>query len=526
MALAAIIDAGFFLRLHHVRQPFVDNFSWRQASTAMMAANFYRGHWNIFMPQVDWTGPGPSYQGREFQLVTYTTALLWKVFGQRDAIGRLIGVFAGTWGLFAFFQLVRRVWDEDRALLSAGLLALMPGAVFIDRSFLPDPTMLSLLLTGSWLLVAWLLSTQRSTGLLGVALGFVVLAFLAKLPGLSILPALGYSVYAILQARGQWTREILPKALRIAALAMVPIVLYYAWAIYLGRTYPPFHIAGQGNWIRPDRLPEWLEAGYFLPSLWQNATVWLWTWPLLLLMAVGLLSTPSDARVLRGQPKWFFHAWLVGGVVLWIIAAKELRSNVWNMHVLNPIAAAFGGLGLYRLACLPDGRTRFGPPLSLALVTVAFAVLFFTAREARELMYRPDALPSRSMGLALRDLAKPDDLVVTIAHDVGDPIGIYYSGHRGWVFPPAGVPDNPHWNKLPADPAISIRVLNELRQQGARWMAIAVTARDDSPGREGFWENHRDFVSYIDATCEFVAMNHEYVIYRIPPAPGSASVQH
>src|SRR5437762_3601400 len=67
IALLLVLMLGASLRLEHITEPFFDKFSWRTSSTAMMAENFYRGHWNILYPEVDWGGPGPNYQGREFQ---------------------------------------------------------------------------------------------------------------------------------------------------------------------------------------------------------------------------------------------------------------------------------------------------------------------------------------------------------------------------------------------------------------------------------------------------------------------------
>src|SRR5262252_3201540 len=101
VGLTLIILVGALLRTEHVTQPFVDKFSWREASTAMMAQNFYRGQWNIFYPEVDWGGPGPNYQGREFQIVTYLAAVLYKVFGQHEWVGRSVAVAFGLWGIFA-----------------------------------------------------------------------------------------------------------------------------------------------------------------------------------------------------------------------------------------------------------------------------------------------------------------------------------------------------------------------------------------------------------------------------------------
>src|SRR5688572_23657512 len=118
-------------RLYRIDQPYIDTLSWRQASTAMMAENFFKTDPNIFLPQVNWSGPGPSYNGREFQTVSYISAGLYHVFGQRDWIGRIVAVLFGVWGVFALYKLVNRVWDEMHALASAFVMAVMPLSIFV-----------------------------------------------------------------------------------------------------------------------------------------------------------------------------------------------------------------------------------------------------------------------------------------------------------------------------------------------------------------------------------------------------------
>jgi hypothetical protein len=73
--LILILIFAAALRLRHIEQPLTDAFSWRQSSTAMMADNYYQRNRNILYPEVSWSGPGPSYQGREFQTVSYFTGL-------------------------------------------------------------------------------------------------------------------------------------------------------------------------------------------------------------------------------------------------------------------------------------------------------------------------------------------------------------------------------------------------------------------------------------------------------------------
>src|SRR5258708_1109927 len=180
--LILLVGAG--LRLEHVTQPFVDKFSWRQVSTAMMAQNFYRGQWNILYPEVDWGGPGPNYQGREFQTVSYAAAILYNAFGQHEWVARSVTVAFGLWGIFALYQLIRRAWDDERALVGAALMAVLPGAVFLERSFLPDPGMVALVITSLWLLVAYCQTEKVHYLVLSTVVG--CLGILTKIPGMIV----------------------------------------------------------------------------------------------------------------------------------------------------------------------------------------------------------------------------------------------------------------------------------------------------------------------------------------------------
>src|SRR5216683_4805537 len=203
--LILLVGAG--LRLEHITQPFIDKFSWREASTAMMAQNFYRGQWNIFYPEVDWGGPGPNYQGREFQLVTYIAAILYTAVGQHEWVSRCVTVSFGLWGIFALYQLIRRVWDDERALVGAGLMSVLPGAVFIERSFLPDPAVVALVITSLWMLVAYCQTEKMHYLVLSAFVG--CLGILTKLPGIIVgLPAI-YAIYAIFGRRALEQKRLL-----------------------------------------------------------------------------------------------------------------------------------------------------------------------------------------------------------------------------------------------------------------------------------------------------------------------------
>ncbi|MGH9189576.1 MAG: glycosyltransferase family 39 protein [Acidimicrobiales bacterium] len=497
-----VLILGAILRLDYVTQPFIDGFSWRQTSTAMIADNFARRNANILFPEVSWNGPGPSYQGREFQTVTYLASLLYRLIGQHDWIGRGLSIAFGLWGIFALYQLVRRVWDEAHGIAAAFVMALIPGSIFIDRSFLPDPAMVALVVTSCWMLVRYLQEGRPRWLVLAAASG--ALGFLTKLPGMLVgLPML-YAAVAIVGLPRLRRRPMLP-ALAVAALLVVgPVVAYYLWARHLASAYPPYHFAGSANWIWGDGWKEWLAQSYFLPRAVANGVYWLWTPPVIGLAFLGLLFAPPRVDASPARAPWFFHLWLLAAVAFYAIGARELVENPWNFHIFNPAVAALSARGFLVVihAGIGDMRSRLAILRGAAIVAVILAV----GHSQLKGLYRPQGGQAWRMGLALRSLSAPGDLVVTIANDIGDPLAIYYSGRRGWTFPPADPAIA--WNRYPDDDEEAIRIFEELRASGANWFGV-VRERGE------LWTDHQRVAEHVQRTSELVGQNDDWVIYRI-----------
>jgi 4-amino-4-deoxy-L-arabinose transferase-like glycosyltransferase len=507
-----ILLVALALRLYRIDQPFIDSFSWRQTSTAMMAENFYRQNWNILYPEVNWSGPGPNYQGREFQTVAYLSALLYILFDQQDWVGRGVSIVFGLLGVFSLYQLVRYVWDEERALLAAAFLAVMPGSIYIDRSFLPDPAMVALIATTFWMVVTFLQTRKLRYLILASFSGS--LGLLTKIPGLIVGLPIAYAAFATILP--DWKRRyrdvFLLAGAAIAILA--PVIAYYLWAKHLAMTYPPYHFAGGGNWLWDNNLNSWLREWFFIPKLYQHMTTWLWSLPVLLLALLGFL-VPLFAALKRtqngiahnagGNAPWVFHFWTLAGVIYYLIGARELVNNPWNLHILSPAVAAMAGQGTNLLSKQLSRLLGFRRVQILAAGFVLLtAILWWRSTDT---MYRSYARDSMQLGIALEAVSEPDDLVLTIANSIGDPVGIYYSRRRGWVYPPAW--PGTDWGSLPEDDGISVQLFEELRAQGAEWFGIVDYQYDH------LWADHPLLAAHIASASEVRMKTEEYVILRI-----------
>jgi len=511
--LVALILLGALLRFEHITQPFIEKFSWRQASTAMMAQNFYRGHWNILYPQVDWGGPGPNYQGREFQIVTYIAAVLYKVFGQHEWVGRCVTVTFGLWGIFALYQLIRRVWDDERALVSAGLMSVLPGAVFIERSFLPDPAMVALVITSLWMLVAYCQTEKMHYLVLSSFVG--CLGILTKLPGIIIgLPAI-YAIYAIFGRRALEQKRLL--GLLAAAVSVLTIVSgYYLWARYLSLTYPPYHFAGEGKFISLEKIGDWIRDYYFLPDFIRQLIGWLWTWPLAILVFIGLLLSLLKQEEMKCEPgtkciPWFFHWFGVALVIQYFIEAKHLVQDPNNMHLLNPFAAAIGG---HAIVSISKTIQKHGyKSLKIAATIGIVAIIGLVGRQQLKSRYKPSYASSYHIGTKVSKIADPNDLIISFGLN---PCTIYYSKLRGWLFPPTEI-----WHtSLGWDYGeLDINTLKSLWERGAKWLVISnsnddyINASDLKKGRgKNLW-------MYIHSNFELYDESEDGMIFRLPAYP-------
>jgi len=509
LTLAAILLTAALFRLAYVTQPLTDAFSWREVSTAMMADNFQHNGWNIFYPEVSWTGPGPSYQGREFQLLSYLSALLNAMFGWHDWTGRAVAAAFGIVTTLALHRLTARIWDETHAHAAALGYAILPAAVMIDTSYLPDPAMLALVTLGLWLFVIF--AQTLNCEILLYAAASLTLGVLAKLPGLSIALVVA-PILANLSQSGHRSEAL--RAARWLGAGFLLVVAYYAWAVYLGRTTPPFHVAGHG-YIWEVGPGTFLHDWFYLPRLWQKSVGWFYGAPFLILIGVGLWSIPNAQTFQpssRNAPI-FVHLpliWLGSGVLLFAIAAREISANPWNLHYLNVPLAIFAGRGA--IVAVRAGGTMISSAFGLArLATLVASVLILATLPLLTAMKFPYAAAGQTLGEALAAQSVPGDLVIAVAPTVGDPIAIYYAHRRGWVFPPGGGTSD--WSELLPDGAEAIAAVTDLRDNGADWFAVSKQARD-SLGQH-FMAHHMQLLKWLDETATKTADTKAYVIYRL-----------
>jgi Dolichyl-phosphate-mannose-protein mannosyltransferase len=474
----ALVVLGAAIRLVRITQPFVDDWSWRQSDVAMIAENFYRNGFNVFFPQINWAGPSPGYVGSEFQLVPLLAALLYPLFGVHEWIGRGISVAFFTASLPFFFLLVRRLHTARAALAAVSVYVAAPLSIFGSRSFMPDMASLSLALVGLYFFTRWLEHDRHSLTFTAVAVT-LALALLVK----PFIATVGFALlYLAIGTYGRgWVRTTWLWAL--AALAVLPSLVWYPHAYYLSISNPPFHFFGSGT-VGLGALEDYARIAEELVLVSLTPTV-------VILAAIGLFVRP------RRPGGYLFHYWLVGVLLLLVTVARH--PHQWYPLALVPIAAALAGAALDRLAHLLE--RVWGRRSAICAGLVLYLGLGVSAYVQVAPLYEPRALPAFEAGVALRQLEPRDALVAVV--DAGDPTAIYYSGRKGWHFPS-------DFGSPVSQDAEATRELETLRREGARYLVFL---------RDTMWwlDQYPDFGRAVSTSYRRVQETGNYVIFDLSP---------
>ena len=206
--------------------------AWRQTQTQTNIRLFYEEDMNILNPRVyhlDFGDEQGIYR-REFPLMQWSVALLYKVFGESIAISRAVNFLIGCLGIWGFFFLIRNIFRDDMiALLSAWAITFSPELFFYMINPMPDTLALS---SGIWALALFVGWTRSRKPILLLFSGIsICLSILTKLPFIVYLPI--PFIYLFLTFFKKERKLSIKSWLHVALtlLTLIPAFLWYAWVI-------------------------------------------------------------------------------------------------------------------------------------------------------------------------------------------------------------------------------------------------------------------------------------------------------
>ena len=419
IVLAAILLLGLALRLYGIHNPILDHPGWRQGDEAAIARNFAQLQDDIAAPQTDYDGPPPNYVELELQIVPFTAAQLYRVFGVHEIFARLIVVAfsLGTIGLLWGFG--RDLFGPRAGALAALAYAIAPGAVYYGRTITPDTDMVFFMTGALWCWWRWATGARRADFWWAVI--FAAFAWLAKPPALlALAPMLAIGV----GARGvRFFRSWEPYAFVVLTLA--PFFIYFR------------HVSGIAEWhwtegitskhVLPVLAAELTHAGALVSGV-QSALALLRMLSSTILgptlfgavLVCGLTLPRDDRSRLRS---WFFGAWLLALVAYAFVVVNVERVDYYLLPVL-PFAALVVAGGLDKILDLRSRRPLWS--------TLGCAAAIFVTTYSNMLEIHPYYTWSRPVYSAATELNRTLDPQCLIVMGHYDPSVLYTIGRKGW----------------------------------------------------------------------------------------------
>jgi len=326
-------DSDRLLGYHH----------FRQAHTAMTARNFAFHEPSILRPTIDGVTYGKDLYLNEFPLYPYLLGQLWRVFGERLWIGRLLSVFFAVLALWFFDKLMRRFienrWVTDLALL---LLGITPVIIYFARSLQRQSLFLFVLVAGVFYVVQYLDEGKwRHLGLgaAGLALALLLNPFAVYIA----LPLTWYGLKT--DGRRLFRRWLLYPA---TAIAVLPAAAWYLHVLEASKDLPTASIVAltaeynNRDLLSFERYVMWLDLGNWA-SFYRNFVRFVVPFVASLLVFVyGVMKAPAE----KGYT--FFKCWLLAVLFYFLFDFYPIAVVVHQYYYVNiaPLTALFLAYGL------------------------------------------------------------------------------------------------------------------------------------------------------------------------------------
>jgi hypothetical protein len=359
LTIACLVAAGLFVRVDAITQP---SLATRELHDALLARHYELRDGNglpVWKQRVLQELP-KSVKPVEPPVLDFAAASLFRLtHGERLWIPRMFSVLAWLIGGAFLLLIALRVTTRSGALVALGLYLLWPYGVFISRLYMPDATMVALLLAGAlaviryWeqpslgrLLAAGALTSFATVVKPGVAAIFLVSLFLAL--------AVARRAFVLTLVRG-----------RIALFVALSLALSVGYYVY--GTYVDDFLVGSTEG-RVD--VHWLTTAWFWKG-WREMLSIVLPFPQTqkaLVIVPLLLGLAGVVLGRRGTPKAILIGLGVGYVAYAFTFSSYTASHAYYVLPLLPILAlaigAFSGAMLERV----EGS-------KLRPVAVAFLVL-------------------------------------------------------------------------------------------------------------------------------------------------------
>ena len=431
LILFLIILLGLFLRVYHLDYPYLDHNSWRQTDVASFAENFYNHDFNILKPEVNWNGKENSILGLEFQITPWLTSILYLFLGIKDWVGRIIPIIFSLLSLIYIYKLIELYHNFKVALFSTFVFAILPLNVFFSRVLMPESGMIFFSIASLYYTSKYIKNEKQKEFIL--AIFFITLTFLSKLPTLYLLLPLAFIIYSKYGFKFINNRKIW-------ILFLLPIFITILYYVYIQNTADITHISYKLGTKQWGNLQVWKDSNFYSILILRFYTI----------IFTSLGSILFIAGLFLSKRKYFFHIWLFSIIAYFFILAHGNKVTSYYQLPIIPVGSYFIGLALYTIY-----KTR-----RLKIFSYITCLLLFYLSMVNLLplydMYAYSVYPAASK---IQEIDKENALILFIPHRVEmKPELSYYANRKGWVIN--------YWEE------VSNKLIEEYKEKGVKYVIM------------------------------------------------------
>jgi len=428
LLLLTIVVLGLAVRLYRINFPLADWHSWRQVDTAGVTREFVKNGIDLLHPKYMDISSIPSgfsnpqgWRMVEFPVINGLTAGVVQIMRQFGFFNdwtelvrteRMVSVIFSLGSVLGIYLLVKEILNEKIALISAAVMAFLPFNIYYSRAVLPEPKLVFFSLFASLFAYRFIHRGKWSDWVFWVITG--ALATLLKPMWLLIFgPAL---IWAAVRTRKSGIFSLswgLMFALGWIAV-LTPFFLWRGWIAQFPSGIPAsdwLYNAGGLRW-----RPAWFR--WLLADRLGRLILGYWG---MIPFGLGIISISGK------KEDWFFHWWLIGGLIYLSVFATGNVTHDYYQAVLVPVIAVIAAKGLYFLWKPPVGISRLmarGSLLIITVLTIGFS--WFYVRDYFNINH-PEIVEA---GQAADKILPVDAKVVTPYG--GDTAFLYQTNRPGW----------------------------------------------------------------------------------------------
>jgi hypothetical protein len=422
-ALSAIIVGAFLVRLYHFNWPVADWHSWRQVDTSAVSGNFVKNGFDLLRPKFEDLSVAVSlrdnpqgYRFVEFPIYNAAQAGLFKLLGifTLEEWGRMVAISSSLISIIFIYLLTAKYTNSRTGLIASFFFACIPYNIYYGRTILPDQSMVTALLAGTYFFSNWIerpkFSIFNFQFLLTVIL--IAAAFLLK-------PyALFFTLPIIYLAWHRFGFSFLKKW-QLWLFLIITILPLGLWRLWMSQ--PEFlpgiarndwlfngnHIRFKGaffQWLFADRISRLILGYWGLPFL-----------------ALGLL------RKIDKKENLFFFFFLISSLTYMTVMADGNVQHDYYQILIMPTLAIFLAKGVNLIL---EKKEIFNHWISyiLLIVGIAFMLAFgwYAVRDWYSIQHPNIILAGQAV-----DQLTPKDAKI-IAPYGADTTFLYYTNRQGW----------------------------------------------------------------------------------------------